>query len=397
MESPTDDVSVVHPILAGIVCALVGWTSSFAVVLAGLKAVGADSAQATSGLMALSMTMGLGCILFSLRWRMPITIAWSTPGAALLASSAAPATGFRGAVLAFIVTGLLLAACGLVRPLGRIVAAVPAPLANAMLAGVLLTLCVVPFRSLVASPAVVAPVLLVWLAALRLAPRWAIPAALAAALIGMGVTGGFGHVAGSGMPVPVVVAPAWDPAAIIALALPLFLVTMTSQNIAGMAVLASFGYRPPMGPALVYTGGATAVGGLVGGHAINFAAISAALAAGPEAHPDPRRRWVAGVSCGITYVVFGPLTGVVVAVVDAAPHGLIESVAGLALVAAFAGAAGSAMSDVDHRQAAAVTFLVAASGITVAGIGGAFWGLAAGTLVWSWLRLQRRSPRGAAV
>ncbi len=376
------EVPTHHAVTAGVVCGLVGWTSSFAVVLAGLRAVGATTDQAASGLMVASVTMGLGCVLFSWRLRMPVTMAWSTPGAALLATSAVPRHGFAGAVLAVVVAGLLIAACGLLTPLERLVVAIPTPLANAMLAGVLLTLCVVPVQRVADAPGTVGPVVLVWLVLLRLAPRWAVPGALVAALVVMAVLGSYGDLGPAGVPAPVVVAPAWDPAAVVAVGLPLFLVTMTSQNIAGMAVLGSFGYRPPLRPALVYTGGATSAGALLGSIPVNLAAISAALAAGPEAHPDPRRRWVAGVSCGVTYLVFGPLSGLLTAVVAAAPDGLVASVAGLALVPAMAGAAASALAEPSRRTAAAVTFLVAASGITVAGIGGAFWGLLAGGVLW---------------
>ena len=162
------------------------------------------------------------------------------------------------------------------------------------------------------------------------------------------------------------------------IAIPLFIVTMTSQNIPGIAVLASFGYRPGMRGPLLYTGTASVVGAVGGGHDINLAAISAALAAGPEAHPDPDRRWIAGVSCGFTYLAFGPLSMVITAAASAAPPGLVETIAGLALLGTLAGSAATALRDVDHREAAALTLVVAASGMTVVGVGAAFWSLVAG-------------------
>lgn len=392
---PTSSASTGHVVTAGVVTGLVGWTSSFAVVLAGLSAVGASPDQAASGLMVVSVTMGLGCVLFSWRLRMPVTMAWSTPGAALLASATVPDRGFAGAVAAVVVAGVLLAACGLLRPLGRLVRAIPLPLANAMLAGVLLGLCVVPVQTFAADPAVVGPVLVAWAVLLRVSPRWAVPGALVAALVVMGVRGDFADVGAPAVPELLAVAPAWDPAAVVALGLPLFLVTMTSQNLAGLAVLATYGYRPRLGPPLVYSGTATAGGALLGGVPVNLAAISAALAASPEAHPDPGRRWVAGVSCGVTYLAFGPLSGMLTEVVAAAPEGLIASVAGLALVAALAGAAAGAFAEPGHRVAAAVTFLVAASGVSVLGIGGAFWGLVAGGVLWVVLGVDRdRSSAG---
>ena len=380
-----------HAVLAGVVCGLVGFTSSFAVVLTGLRAVGASLEQAASGLLVLCVTMGLGCVLFSWRLRMPITMAWSTPGAALLAAATVPAGGFASAVGAFVVCGVLLALCGLVRPLERLVERIPTPLASAMLAGVLLTLCVAPFRAVVASPAAIAPVMLTWLVLVAVARRWAVIGALVAALVVMAVQGVFGRLdLATAAPSLVVVAPTWDATTLLAVAVPLFIVTMTSQNIPGTAVLASFGYRPGMRGPLLYTGGASAVGALGGAHAINLAAISAALAAGPEAHPDRSRRWVAGVACGFTYLAFGPLAGIVTAAARSAPTGLIETIAGLALLGTFAGAAASALGDASSREAGAVTLVVAASGVTIAGIGAAFWGLVAGVLVLVALRLDHR-------
>ncbi|KRF42475.1 benzoate transporter [Terrabacter sp. Soil811] len=389
--SPVPSGSTAHAVLAGVVCGLVGFTSSFAVVLTGLRAVGARSDQAASGLLVLCVTMGLGCVLFSWRLRLPITMAWSTPGAALLAAAAVPSGGFASAVGAFVVCGLLLALCGLVRPLERVVEAIPKPLASAMLAGVLLTLCVAPFRAVVASPAAIAPVMVTWLVLVAVARRWAVIGALGAALVVMAVQGVFGRLdLGAAAPSVVLVLPTWDATTLLAVAIPLFIVTMTSQNIPGMAVLASFGYRPGIRGPLLYTGGASALGAVGGAHAINLAAISAALAAGPEAHPDRSRRWVAGVACGVTYLAFGPLAGIVTAAARSAPAGLIETIAGLALIGTFASAAAAALTDASTREAGAVTLVVAASGITVAGVGAAFWGLVAGVLVLAALRLERR-------
>lgn len=389
--SPVPFGSTAHAVLAGVVCGLVGFTSSFAVVLTGLRAVGARSDQAASGLLVLCVTMGLGCVLFSWRLRLPITMAWSTPGAALLAAAAVPSGGFASAVGAFVVCGLLFALCGLVRPLERVVEAIPKPLASAMLAGVLLTLCVAPFRAVVASPAAIAPVMVTWLVLVAVARRWAVIGALGAALVVMAVQGVFGRLdLGAAAPSVVLVLPTWDATTLLAVAIPLFIVTMTSQNIPGMAVLASFGYRPGIRGPLLYTGGASALGAVGGAHAINLAAISAALAAGPEAHPDRSRRWVAGVACGVTYLAFGPLAGIVTAAARSAPAGLIETIAGLALIGTFASAAAAALTDASTREAGAVTLVVAASGITVAGVGAAFWGLVAGVLVLAALRLERR-------
>jgi benzoate membrane transport protein len=384
-------------VVAGVVTAVVGFTSSFAVVLAGLRAVGAETDQAASGLLVLCLTMGGGSIIFSWRLKIPMTMAWSTPGAALLAGSSVPAGGFGAAVTAFALAGALIALCGLIRPLGVAVSAIPPALANAMLAGVLLTLCIEPFKALGISPGAIAPVLLSWLLLMRVARRWAVPGALGVAVLVIWISGSFSHLAGARLaPVLVGVSPVWAPATVVAIALPLFLVTMTSQNIPGMAVLGSFGYRPPLAPPLLYTGGATVVGAFAGAHAVNLAAISAALAAGPSAHPDPARRWIAGVTCGVVYLALGPASALVAAVAVAAPAGIMAAIAGLALIGTFASAAGSALTDVTHREAAAITFLVAASGVAFAGIGAAFWGLLAGATYLLVLRLPSLGSRASA-
>ncbi|MDO9456759.1 benzoate/H(+) symporter BenE family transporter [Nocardioides sp.] len=366
-------------VVAGVVTSVVGFTSSFAVVLTGLTAVGASPSDAASGLLVVSLTMGVGSLAFSWRTRQPVTMAWSTPGAALLAGATVPDGGYADAVGAFLVAGLLYALTGLVRPLGDWVARIPMPLANAMLAGVLLVLCVEPFRALTDEPAAIAPVLVTWLLLLRLARRWAVPGAFAAAVVVIVVSGSLGDVdRGALAPTLTWTSPTFDLVTVVAIGVPLYLVTMTSQNIPGVAVLASFGYRAPLSPALVYAGGATAVTAPLGGYSINLAAISAALAAGPSAGEDESRRWVAGVSAGVTYLLLGPLAALVTTVSAAAPAGVVASVAGLALLGTFASAASSALGDDGYREAAAVTFVVAASGLTIAGVGAAFWALVAG-------------------
>lgn len=377
-------IGTLHTVLAGVVCGLVGFTSSFAVVLTGLRAVGASDAQAASGLFALCLTMGLGCVLFSWRLKMPITMAWSTPGAALLATAAVPNGGFVSAVGAFVICGALLALCGLVRPLGELVERIPGALASAMLAGVLLHLVIAPVTAAQADPWAIAPVILVWLVLTVFARRWAVLGALIAAVVVMVARGVFGRLQlGHATPEFAFVTPHFDTGALFAIAIPLFVVTMTSQNIPGIAVLGAYGYRPGLRAPLLYTGAASVVGAPAGGHAINLAAISAALAAGPEAGPDPRRRWIAGVSCGFTYLAFGPLAGLVSAVATAAPTGIVETIAGLALLATFASAAYAALGEERSREAGAIALVVAASGITIAGVGSAFWGLVAGLVLYA--------------
>jgi benzoate membrane transport protein len=364
---------------AGLLAAFVGFASSFAVVLRGLTAVGASPAEAASGLMAASIAMGVGGIWLSLRTRMPISVAWSTPGAALLASTGAIQGGFAAAVGAFLVTGVLIVVAGLYRPLGRAVAAIPPPLANAMLAGVLLGLCLAPVRAVAQVPAMGLAVVVTWAVVGRLKRLYAVPAAvLVAAALVFATTAMPPGAAASLWPAPVLTLPAFPPAAVLGVALPLFLVTMASQNIPGMAVLNANGFRPAPGPLFTVTGVLTVLAAPFGAHAINLAAITAAICAGPDAHPDPARRWWAAVVTGLAYVVIGLLAGAATVLIAAAPPVLIEAVAGLALLSAFASAMLAAVSDPAQREAAVVTFLVAASGLTLWGIGGAFWGLLAG-------------------
>jgi benzoate membrane transport protein len=366
-------------VAAGLLAAFVGFASSFAVVLQGFAAMGASPAQAASGLMAVSVAMGLCAIVLSLRRRMPISIAWSTPGAALLASSAMPETGFAGAVGAFLLCGALMLAAGAWKPLGRWVAAIPPPLANAMLAGVLLGLCLAPLRAVAQIPLLALPVILAWAVMLRVSRLHAMPVAvgLAAILIAATTTappGGFGTL----WPAPVAAMPRLDLAALIGIGLPLFIVTMASQNIPGIAVLNANGYRPDPGPLFRATGLFSLLAAPFGSHAVNLAAITAAICAGPDAHPDPGRRWIAAVVAGCGYVVLGLLATSESALVALSPPVLIEAVAGLALLGDFANSLSAALAQPADREAAAVTFLTAASGLTLFGIGGAFWGLLAG-------------------
>jgi len=390
--------SILHAIVAGLVAAFVGFASSFPVVVQGLKAIGASDAQAASGVMALSLAMGVAAIGLSLYTRMPISVAWSTPGAALLASTGAISGGFPAAVGAFLIVAVLLIAAGLVRPLGRAVAAIPAPLANAMLAGVLFSLCLAPVKAMVETPAEAAAIIIVWLVVARWKRLYATPAAavIAALLIVLLHRGtATGLVALTAQ--PLIVAPSFSLSATISLALPLFIVTMASQNIPGLAVLTASGYRPNPSLLIAVTGFFSLMAAPFGGHAVNLAAITAALCASPDAHPDPTKRWIAAAASGATYVVFGFVAGAVTSVVAGSPI-LIEAVAGLALLGAFGSALGAALGEADAREAALATFLTTASGVSFFGVGGAFWGLVAGgaILALSRARLQLRTSAPAS-
>ena len=376
-----------HAVIAGALAAFVGFASSFAVVVHGLKSVGASGTEAASGLMALSIAMGLGGIILSLKTRMPVSVAWSTPGAALLATTGLMPGGFSTAVGAFLFSSLLLVLTGLWKPLGRAVNAIPPALANAMLAGILLHLCVAPVIAVAQMPMAGLSIIVVWAIVARFKRVLAVPAAVLALIVSLYLTGTAPALTwASLMAQPVLVEPQFSLPAMISIALPLFIVTMASQNIPGMAVLAAHHYRPEPGPLFTVTGLMSVLATPFGGHAINLAAITAAICAGPDCHPDPQKRYVAGVTAGVVYIIFGVLAGGATALIAVSPPVLIEAVAGLALIGAFGAALMAAVQDIAEREAAVVTFLVAASGLTLFGIGGAFWGLVAG----GFLRALRR-------
>ncbi|MBC7150533.1 MAG: benzoate/H(+) symporter BenE family transporter [Rhizobium sp.] len=376
----------------GCLTAFVGFASSFAVVLQGLKGVGATDYEAASGLMALSVSMGLCAIVLSAWTKLPVSIAWSTPGAALLATAGTVEGGFAAAVGAFLVCAVLIVIAGLFRPLGRAVAAIPAPLANAMLSGVILGLCFAPFKAIAFDPKLGLPILVAWAAVLAFKRLYAVPAALAAFVIVMvfGVDlpeGAMATWAQSLAPPVELVAPVFTLPALVSIALPLFIVTMASQNIPGIAVLKVNHYNPNPGPLFAVTGLFSLLSAPFGGHAVNLAAITAAMCAGEDAHPDPKRRYWAAIIGGVGYIVLGLLAGAVTAFVSLAPPILIQAVAGLALIGAFSGSAVAAFKEPETREAAAVTFLITASGVSFAGISGAFWGLIAGALMLGFLKL----------
>jgi len=379
-------------VVAGVVTAVVGSSSSFVVVLAGLSAVGASAAEAASGLLSLFVTQALGMLWLAVRHRTPITLAWSTPGAALLVSTGTVAGGWAAAVGAFVVTGVLILLTGLVPALGELIGRIPTSLARAMLAGVLLPICLEPVTGLADSPAYVGPVVLAWLVMHRISRRWAVPVSLAVALVVVVVAAG-SHVAPQDL-VPTVAwtTPHWTVAAVVSIAVPLYVVTMASQNVPGVAVMASFGYRVPWRESMTVTGLGTLVGAPFGGHAINLAAITAAMTAGPMAGADRARRWIAAATASATYLSLALACGALTAVVAAAPHGVMEAAAGLALLGTLGAALAGALADEDGREAAVVCFLVAASGISVLGIGAAFWALLAGLVLRPLLRPMVR-PR----
>jgi benzoate membrane transport protein len=371
-----------QPVLAGALMALVGFTSSSAVVLTGLRAVGASPSQAASGLLALLATQGLGMLWLVRRHRIPLTLAWSTPGAALLVSAGRVHGGWPAAVGAFLVVGGLIVVTGLWPRLGALINAIPAPIAQAMLAGVVLDLCLDPVRGVAAHPWLVGPIVLIWVILLRLARKWAVPAAFAITLAVVGVDAArHGGVHGPLLPHLDLTTPAFTATGLLSLALPLYVVTMAGQNVPGVAIMSSYGYRVPWREAMTVTGLGTAAGAFGGGHTINLAAITASMAASPDADPDPGRRWIASWTAGWLYLALALFSAALTTFLSAAPADVTGAVAGLALLATLSASLSGALSATEGREAAAITFVIAASGLTFLGIGAAFWALAAGLLV----------------
>jgi benzoate membrane transport protein len=372
--------SDVPALVAGFVVVLVGFTSSVALVFQAAQALGATAAQTASWIWALGIGMGLTSIAFSWRWKQPVLIAWSTPGAALIAASSgvslADATG------AFLVCGALIALAGYSGLFARLMDRIPASIAAALLAGVLARFGLDAVRATAEAPGLVIAMLLAYLAGRRWWPRWAVPGVLA---VGIGVALGLGLVQplqvqeGLGA-VPVFVAPGWNLGVIVGLGLPLFVVTMASQNLPGVAAMRAGGVNVPLSPVIGGTGLATMLLAPFGAYALNLSAITAAIVMSPEAHEDPKRRWLAAAAAGFFYTVVGLLGGAVVAVFAAFPKALVLAVAALALLGSIANGLAAALNDEGQRDAAALTFLVALSGLSIAGIGAAFWAVLAGAL-----------------
>lgn len=359
-------------------------------MVAGLEAAGASPRQVGSALVALGVLMAVASVALSVPGRVPVSVVWSTPGLALLVPLGAVDGGFPAVVGAFALCGALVVVTGLVPALARLLGRLPGPLTAAVLAGVLLPFCLAPAQAVGDLPLRAGAVVAVWALAARLAPAWSAPAALLTVLA-VALADGSLVLPGPTPPSVVPVSPTLTLEAVTAVALPVYLVTMAGQNLVGLAVLQANGYTPSVRRLLVGTGVASMAGAPLGAPTVNLAAITGALTAGPGAHPDPARRWVAAVAAGGTYLLLAlvaPLTAALVTQVD--PR-LVRTAAGLALVASFAGAATSALSAERTRLAAAVTLLVAASGVTAGGLGSAPLGLAAGLLLLALLR----PPRGA--
>ena len=385
------DVSV-SAVVAGFVAVLVGYTSSVAIVFQAAQALGASPAQTASWMWALGLAMGISCIALSLHYRLPVLTAWCTPGAALLAATQgvnlAEATG------AFMVCAALIIVCGLTGWFERVMDKLPMAVAAALLAGVLTRFGLDAVLQVRTAPALVLAMAAAFLAGRRCWPRYAVPGVLVAGMAVAALQGRL-HLGGVdwSWATPVFVMPQFSLGSLVGVALPLFIVTMASQNLPGVAAQRAAGYAIPVSPVTAATGLVTLLLAPFGAFAINLAAITASICMSPEAHADPTKRYTAPVMAGIFYTLMGLAGGAVVGLLAAFPKELVSALAGLALLGTIAGGLSAALKDERHRDAAAITFLVTLSGLSMAGIGAAFWGVLAGAVT---LAVQNWAPSRSA-
>lgn len=377
-------------ISAALVAALVGYGSTIALVLAAAAAVGASPAQTASWVVAVCLAKAAGSLILSVWTRIPVVLAWSTPGAALVAATSG--LTIHEAVGAFLLAGLLILATGLIRPLGTLVARIPDGIAAGMLAGVLLPFVLRLAPSLHDMPLLVGATAALFVAVRLWNPAMAVLAALA---LGLALAFGTGTATLPALTFPwpelTLIAPAFRAEALIGLALPLYLVTMASQNLPGFATLRAAGYEPPVRKALAVTGGLSALSALAGAHTTSMAAITAAICLGDDVHPDRTQRWRVGIAYAAVWVGLALLGPAILALLAALPPGLMAAIVALALLGPLTGALSTAFAAPDQRFAAAVTLTVTASGVAAFGIGAAFWGLLAGLSVFAAEQLRRRA------
>ncbi|MDR0479882.1 MAG: benzoate/H(+) symporter BenE family transporter [Burkholderiaceae bacterium] len=377
-------------VTAGFVAVLVSFTSAVAIVFQAAQAFGATPQVIASWMWALGIGIGLTTALPSLWWKKPVMVAWSTPGAAVLATAGA-GFGMGEAVGAFLVSALLVTLAGATGWFERAMNRLPIAIASALLAGVLARFGIDAFLAVRGAPVLVLVMLAAYLVGRRAVPRYAVLIALAA---GMAIAAAHGQLAWNTVHValarPVFTMPVFSVRAAVGLALPLFLVTMASQNLPGVAAIRAAGYDLPVSKLITITGLATLVFAPFGGYALNLSAITASICLGREASEDPARRYTAAVCCGLFYVLVGCFGVAVAGLLAAFPQALVAAIAGLALLGTIGNGLVLAVRDPNHCEAAVITFLVTLSGVTLAGIGSAFWGVIAGALALGVQRLGRR-------
>lgn len=365
-------------VTAGIVATVVSYAGPLALVLAAADAAGLTAVQTSSWVWAISIGAGLTCIGLSWWSRAPVITAFSTPGVAILVT-ALPQHGYAEAIGAFLVAGLAATLLTVTGVFARVLAKIPEGVVSAMLAGILFSFGVDIFTSLHASPLSAGSMLVAYLLARRFVPTYAVVAALVVGVAVAAVTGGLGvDVPGPGFAVPNFTAPEFSAGALVGIGVPLLVATLAGQYAPGLAVLHASGYRPDARVVCGATGVASVLLAPFGSHALNPAAITAAICTGPDAHRDPSRRWVAGVACGAGYLVVGCFGSTLVALFTGLPEALVLTLAGVALLGSLAGSLARTVADDASREVSVLTFLATASGVTVAGIGSPFWGLLVG-------------------
>ncbi|MGN2623765.1 benzoate/H(+) symporter BenE family transporter [Stutzerimonas balearica] len=376
---PLSDSSA-SSVVAGFIAMLTGYTSSLVLMFQAGQAAGLSEAQISSWIWALSIGMAICSIGLSLRYRTPVVVAWSTPGAALLISSL-PGVPYPEAIGAFIFASALIVLCGLTGSFERLMRRVPASLAAALLAGVLFNIGIEIFRAVEVQPALVLGMFFTYLLSKRLLPRYAVLAALLVGCLIAGLAGLLDFQRFSlQVAVPVWTTPSLSFAAVFSIGIPLFVIAMASQNMPGLAVLRAEGYDAPASPLISVTGIASLLLAPFGSHGIHLAAITMAICAGPEAHADRSKRYTAAVWCGVFYGIAGIFGATLAALFAAFPAALVLSIAALALFGSIGSGLTQAMQQPQEREAALITFMVTASGLTLFGIGAALWGLIAGVL-----------------
>jgi benzoate membrane transport protein len=382
------------PIIAGFVASISGSAATFGIAIAGLVAMGATREQTFTALFVLLIGYGLLSTALSYRYKMPISIVWSTPGAAFLAASAGLGLEFEQAVGGFLLSGVLLTITGFWPALSKLVQRIPASIASAMLAGILFTFVITTVKASVDYPLLVLPFVLVWFVLNRVSPVWATPIAIVLAFGLINAQVGTGWLENASLfPSFDIVIPSFELVPMFSIGIPLYLITMASQNLPGIAIMKGFGYTVPVRAVIGSTGLATVVASFFGGFGMNLAAITAAINANEQAAKDPKRRWVASFVGGLVYWLFAIGAGFFAAFVLAVPSELLLAVVGLALLPSFISAIGISLEEPKTRLPASITFIVGAAGISVIGIGGAFWALVAGMLVLAWQNTPLRFNR----
>ncbi|AYV35832.1 benzoate/H(+) symporter BenE family transporter [Aeromonas veronii] len=378
-------------LVAGFIAVMVGYTSSVILIIQAATAAGADTAQVASWLWTLGIGMGVSCIGLSLYYRIPILTAWSTPGAALLITTLGNFT-LAEAIGAFVISSQLITLCGISGWFDRLMKHIPAPLAAAMLAGVLLRFGLDLFKVAPQDPLLLGTLLLAFLLGRHLWSRYTMVLVLGVGMLICSVRGdlqmGTLHWQ---LASPVWTWPAFSLDALFGIALPLFIVTMTSQNMAGIAILRAHGYQPSTSSLVSWTGLTGLLLAPFGGYAFNLAAITAAICMGKEVDPDTKRRWPAAVWAGCFYLLTGCFGATVAALFSAFPAALVTCVAGLALLGTIGSSLHSALQQDEAREAALLTFIITASGISLLGIAAACWGLLIGLAIYQFQSYRQRN------